>query len=238
MDWVPRRVLWVKNKMLKTDHIPYVANDPDLIWAADRNQHWATRLIDIMSEMGGHHTNAVLLSLEGATPVKAFKHYPEKPCFFGNQHWRAFYHCHDDPNGHRQEHGHFHFFTNAGPEQDWAHVVALGMDDMGQPTRFFTTNLWVTDGIWFDAKHLMEQMKKLSISQENDLAPGWFKYMLLCYRETIQKLLLARDQQVESLHPGNHEQCYRNRAIYYLSETGIILNEKLQDILSPDSEPG
>jgi hypothetical protein len=187
-----------------------------------------------MNEMGEQQTNAVLLSLEGSNTIKPYQRYPETPYYFGNQYWRAFYHCHESPEAIQgeDEHGHYHFFTRSKIEDEWSHVVAMGMNDYGQPTRLFTTNLWVTDGKWFDASLLLSQLNLLATSQDESLATDWLKYVLLLFQYEISELLVTRDYRIEQLFPHHQEQCFLDRSVYYLSEMNINLNKQLLDIFS------
>lgn len=198
----------------------------------DQDQLWASRLVECMNNMGERHTNAVLLSLDGSKSVKPYQRYPETSYYFGNKYWRAFYHSHEAPNKPNDEHGHYHFFTRINQEEDWSHVIAMGMNDVGQPLRLFTTNLWVTDGKWFDASQLMDQISLLAKSQGEELATEWFKYVLLLFQYEINELLIARDNKVAKLFPKHQEQCYIDRSVYYLSEMNINLSQQLLDVFS------
>jgi len=195
-----------------------------------QEQLWASRLVDCMGQMGNQQTNSVLLALDGSKKIKPYQRYPETPYFFGDKHWRAFYHSHEADNLPQAEHGHYHFFTRANDGDEWSHVIAMGMDDYGQPTRLFTTNLWVTDGKWFFASQFMTQIAVLANSQDGALATDWLKYVLLLFQYEISDLLIARDNRVERLFPRHQEQCFLDRSVYYLSEMKINLNKQLLDI--------
>lgn len=184
-----------------------------------------------MNNMGQQHTNIVLMSLNGARRVKPYQRYPDIPYSFGNQHWRAFYHSHESPENLNDEHGHYHFFTRQKQGEEWSHVIAMGMSQHGQPTRLFTTNLWVTSGKWFETRLLIPQLNILSGSRDNDLATDWLKYVLLLFQFEISELLVARDNKVDRLFPNHHEQCYLDRSVYYLSSMKINLKKQLLDTL-------
>lgn len=197
----------------------------------ETDQIWASRLVDCMNRMGELDTNAVLLSLNGARKVKSYQRYPDVPYSFGNQQWRAFYHCHESPEDLNDEHGHYHFFTRQKQGTEWSHVIAMGMNQLGQPTRLFTTNLWVTGGKWFAVRHLVPQLNILSACRDNDLATDWLKYVLLLFQSEISDLLVARDNEVDRLFPNHYEQCYLDRSIYYLSSMKVNLKQQLLEVL-------
>jgi len=228
--WVQHLAHWAKTMHSKISSTVNTINRQ----AEYSDQYWASRLIECMTAMGEQKTNSVLLSLDNAQSVKPYKRYPNTPYYFGNKHWRAFYHCHESP-ANENEHGHYHFFTRQGQEDEWCHVVALGMNDVGQPTRLFTTNLWVTDGKWFDAGQLLIQISVLADSQDEGLVTSWLKHVLLLFQYEISDLLIARDNNVEQLFPSYHEQCFLDRSIYYLSEVNVNLNERLTGIFSQTS---
>lgn len=190
------------------------------------------RLLNCITEMGNQHTNAVLLTLNGVDSIKPYQRYPAQPYYFGDQLWRAFYHCHDSNNMDNREHGHFHFFTRINNDEEWSHVIAMGMDKMGLPISLFTTNLWVTDGDWFDTQLLKQQLHVLQNSDDDDLPLSWFKYMLLLYQDKIQELLHERDVELRRLCPASREHCFIDRTIYYLSHSDIDLNEQLSCALN------
>ena len=198
----------------------------------EQDQSWAAKLVQCMNRMGARNTNAVLLSLNGTNRIKPYQRYPQSPYYFGDHHWRAFYHSHEAPVQETDEHGHFHFFTRANQKDEWSHVIGLGMDCVGQPVRLFTTNLWVTDGKWFDASQLTNQIEILADSKGQEVVTEWFKYILLLYQYEIRELLTIRDNQVAKLFPKHQDQCYLDRSIYYLSETKIDLREQLQAIFN------
>lgn len=240
MVWVLHLAHWVKTMHSTTNTTANTLNrqtecsDTNGDNNLDQNdQYWASRLIECMTTMGEQKTNSVLLTLDGVQSVKPYKRYPTIPFYFGNKHWRAFYHCHPSLDNELVEHGHYHFFTRQGQNDEWCHVVALGMNDVGQPTRLFTTNLWVTDGKWFDSGQLSTQISILADSLDEGLATSWLKYILLLFQYEISDLLIARDNKVERLFPNYHEQCFLDRSIYYLSEINVNLNEQLTDIFSP-----
>ena len=193
----------------------------------EHEQVCATRLLECLTDMGNQQTNAVLLTLNGSQSIKPYQRYPAQPYYFADEHWRAFYHCHESSITDQREHGHFHFFTRADASHDWSHVIAMAVDNYGQPISLFTTNLWVTDGEWFDSKQLTQQMQLLEQSEDEALPLCWFKYMLLLFQDKIANLLQARDSELQRLCPHHRDHCLIDRSIYYLSMADINLNKQL-----------
>jgi len=199
-------------------------------------QQLASRMVECLLDLGEMETNPVLISLQDVKSIKPYQRYPEKPYYFGNKHWRAFYHCHDAANTRPGEHGHYHFFTRLDVNSEWSHVVALSMNNVGQPISLFTTNLWVTDGTWFDSNLFTQQIKNLySINNENILT-NWLSYALLIFQDEIRALLINRNKQINTLSSDSQEAFLMDRSIYTLSETDINLNEQLYKQFNLDHE--
>lgn len=199
--------------------------------AQEQAQLCAARLLECLQAMGKQQTNAVLLTLQGAQTITPYQRYPQQAYYFGDGRWRAFYHCHESSITDQREHGHFHFFTREQAEQDWSHVIALSVDHQGLPINLFTTNLWVTDGDWFQADCFTQQMQYLLAADDEALPLCWFKYMLLLYQQQIAKLLQARDIELKRLCPRESEHCLVDRSIYFLSMLDIDLNKQLFSVL-------
>ena len=202
---------------------------------AFQEHFWASRLVECMLDLGELKTNAVLISLDGIKSIKPYQRYPEKPYNFGNKHWRAFYHCHDKKDDTCKEHGHYHFFTHGQQQDSWSHVAAMGMNKLGQPVRLFTTNLWVTDGIWFKSNQLKKQMEILRHSKEDTLVSNWLKSALLLFYNEINNLLLQRDEAASRLYPNNLDKLFSDHDINYLSEINVDLNEQLLKLFNPET---
>lgn len=199
---------------------------------------WLYKLVESMNQMARRNTNAVLLTLNGVQSIKPYQRYPQEPFYFADNCWRAFYHCHASPVAYEHEHGHYHFFTRDNPGAEWSHVVALSINEYGQPLGLFTTNLWVTDGAWFESRQLSQQLQYLEQGDDEILPLNWFRYVLLLYQGIIVQLLNERDQKLQELYPHNHEQAFIDRSIYALSTQGIDLLTDLSMLAEQESSAG
>jgi hypothetical protein len=191
---------------------------------------WASQLLTCLQHMGTHKTNAVLMTLNGANPIKAYQRYPENSFYFAGDQWRTFYHCHQSPDSIRGEHGHFHFFTQ-NENSNWAHAVGMSINSLGQPISLFTTNQWVTDGAWLDVKQLHSAFRNMASVDETDTLSQWFKYLLLIFSQEIENLIIERDNQIQRTCPENIQHCFTNRSIYFLSRHDINLQDQLAKLL-------
>jgi len=201
---------------------------------------WIKALYYSITQMGERQTNPVKLILGNTASIKPFKHYPENAYLFGNDYWRAYYHCHNSPLNIKQEHGHVHFFTRNAhqtmnftqQESDWAHCFALSIDPVGQPIAMFTTNLWVTQGEWFAADGLMQALHKLALDTPDTMLMGWFRAFILAFQNEINTLLVKRDETIASVCQDDIDRCHADRNVYQLSILPIQLQDKLENLIN------
>jgi len=185
--------------------------------------------------MGEQNLNPVLLCLSNNLQIQAQKKYPEGLLQFNETGWRAYYHCHankDDINHlFEEEHGHFHLFVrHTEHPESWSHVVALSMDDMGQPLRWFMVNHWVTGETWLTAPLLSAQLHDIPLTEQNTLLEQWLLSMLALYKDDINALLVLRDHSLNIKH--SHGDIKQDREYYLLSELAIKLQHKLEQVLA------
>lgn len=184
----------------------------------------AHALLGVVQEFANQQSNAVLAVLQGETPTLQ-QHYPlDGPLQFAVGQWRAFYHCHNSPRSAVREHGHFHIFYQCAAD-DWRHVVALGMDDEGQPLDWFMVNRWVTGGNWFEAAALQAALESLPTGQEDEsLAAQWLGAMLACYADDLASLAQQRETNLTRIMAaGDETDMLDNREIYELAKLPIDL---------------
>lgn len=163
---------------------------------SEHDSYWSLKLFAILKQMAEQKTNAVLMLLRDVTHLKTECRYPESGLLFAEKRWRAFYHCHEATAMHNNEHGHFHLFTDIG-HQSWAHVAGLSIDAEGQPLQWFTVNRWVTDGPWLESEDFLQQLKYITVNDEEGLVTSWLGALLQLYAETLHDLLIKRDEQLK-----------------------------------------
>jgi hypothetical protein len=196
----------------------------------------ARMLYECLLEFGRQKSNPVLQVLAGEPPVGMHKYPPGDRLTFGTGGWRAFYHSHPTPDLPASEHGHFHLFapvTHPDNNKAWTHVVALSMDNMGQPIRWFTVNRWVTAGSWLDANELASLIRTQQVAGSDPLLARWLAAMVALYSSEIEELLLERDRQLTGINdsqPG--ADILDNRDIYLVAETPVDLLAMLQTNLA------
>jgi hypothetical protein len=196
---------------------------------------WSQTLFACMQEMAERQTNPTLLILGGAESITTDQRYPDESLYFGNEQWRVFYHCHDSPDKDPAEHGHFHLFARQG--EDWAHVVAMSIDHMGQPLNWFCVNRWVTGGPWLSRDDLLQHLNSDHYSIDDPLVGRWLFAMLQVYRSLLLDLLQQRDRQFRSLAGERDPQTVmEDRDIYTLASAPVDIQTTLEVCLSAMNE--
>ncbi len=191
--------------------------------------------------MAEAETNPVLQLIE--MPLVENKKYPANLLNFQDLGWRAYYHCHpaSRAGNHRfkGEHGHFHIFVQLvnkrATKKEWSHLVALAMDNMGQPLGWFTVNQWVTGEKWQYEEVLSLFLDAIPYDKLGDQASSktalvetWLLSLLAVSQHQVRHVLIERDKHVEKIQSRdkNHD-VKQDKGVYLLSQTPINLIELL-----------
>ena len=172
-------------------------------------------ITDSMRFMKKANANVVGQCLANQGTFYEFDHYPSGDVFDSEFNAQYYYHSHRPEAG---EHGHFHTFLRAKgmpegvnpidykgeakrPEGDEAlsHLIAIAMDQPGQPIALFTTNRWVSDETWYPAEDVIKMLDRFRIEHTFPcLAVNqWLSAMLILFRPQIDALLLSRDETMK-----------------------------------------
>lgn len=160
---------------------------------------------------------SILQCLIQGHAVQAHAHYPSDDVIDHESGSQYFYHSHRAEDN---EHGHLHLFWHADARgrrthrkhvqssSNWSpsHLLAIGLASNGLPTSLFTTNQWVTGGYWFDAAKTLKMLSRFSLGETGPYAPvnRFINGLLALYKDEIQQLLSARDNEITTLlkkHP-------------------------------------
>ena len=187
----------------------------------------AEHVYHCLLEMGAQQINPVLAVIADHNTIQRDKKYPAELLQFNGAGWRAYYHCHANQpeidHLFENEHGHFHLFTRLdSTEASWSHLVALSMDEFGQPLRWFMVNHWVTGENWSGAETLRQKLVDIPYSSQSSLLEEWLLSILALYQQDILQMLTSRDACITG------EQFLQDRKHYLLEEKGIILKQKLE----------
>ena len=195
------------------------------------SQSAAESLVACLLEMAEAKTNPVLQVIPESLVIEENKKYPTKLLQFSGLGWRAYYHCHPASRaGHHRfqgEHGHFHIFvrTRENPEQ-WSHLVALAMDNMGQPLGWFTVNHWVTGESWKSASILSSYLDSVPFEKTESLLECWLLSLLALSADAVRFVLNKRDNVLATKQEQTREKDIKqDKDIYLLSEEAFNLKE-------------
>lgn len=184
--------------------------------------------------MAEAETNPVLQVIDINSPIEENKKYPSELLQFNNTGWRAYYHCHpaSRTGNHcfQGEHGHFHIFvrTQNKPEK-WSHIVALAMDNMGQPLGWFTVNQWVTGESWSKADDLVKFSSKIPFEKQNNLVEQWLLSLLSLSHKKVSRILYKRDELIDiKRNDSKGMDVKEDREIYLLTEVAMNIKELLE----------
>lgn len=160
-------------------------------------------------------------ALAGARDFVRWQHYPKSDATDAVNHTRFFYHAHDQDDSSVHEHGHFHVFAKTPnvTAQAYAHVVGISLNALGEPTRLFTTNQWVTGESMLSAYQLEQRLHGFAVQVDGRLAPlaKWLTAMLMFYQETVVNLLHQRDVKLAQ-HRLGFEAALNDRKIHIVSQ--------------------
>jgi len=144
-------------------------------------------------------SNVTAEVLRGQGEFYEFAHYPEGDVFDPTSGAQYYYHAHR--TGH-PEHGHFHTFIRRaaapGRPPSATHLVAISMDDYGDPVALFTVNRWVTDEDWTPAETLARLLPRFVIRlvEPHPGVNDWIGALLHLFRPDVEALLAHRDQVI------------------------------------------
>ena len=188
---------------------------------------------------------SLLHRLLGTRQPEAWRHYPDTDVRDVETGFRWYYHCHDRP-GPRGEHGHFHLFaepaTAASERPPLSHLLAIGIDPLGQPLRLFTVNRWVTDEVWIDAEQALRRLARFRIDSTADHPDisRWLSAVLRLFQPQWQRLIRERDAVIARHLASGRRTLFEDRRLEVISRCPISLATQiaaLQSLPSADTKP-
>lgn len=179
-------------------------------------------------------------------------HYPQGDRIDHKTGAQYFYHCHRE-DFYREEHGHFHCFLRykqipkhikPADIADWdkhidnpmTHLIAVAMNRFGEPIRLFTVNRWISEEIWYDAKHTPALINRFKMTLDDDpywqVLDSWVDALLHLFAPQITWVLQKRDLFIKRQQLINpHENVYDDQRIEELSDVAINVKQQIQWVL-------
>lgn len=187
-------------------------------WRRQRYLGYAKQVLEAQQLMTSSQGENILhYTLNKIERHERMTHYPRGDRIDHDTGAQYFYHCHRE-NYESTEHGHFHCFLRykhipksirPSPLEDWdryidnpmTHLIAIGMNQLGQPIRLFTVNRWVTSEIWYEAKHMMRlvtRYKMTLIDPYWQILDRWVEGIVQLFSPQIQWLHQERDKKIQA----------------------------------------
>ncbi|KTD11018.1 hypothetical protein Lgra_1984 [Legionella gratiana] len=214
---------------------------------------YAQQILEAQQLMTSKGKNILHYTLKNKRKFERMSHYPQGDRIDHKTGSQYFYHCHRE-NYESTEHGHFHCFlrykhipksVKPTPLADWdryidnpmTHLVAIGMNQLGQPIRLFTVNRWVTSEIWYGSEQTARLIKRYKMTLINDpywqVLDKWIEGMLHIFTPQILWLHQERDKKIlEHEVNGTVENPYMDYELEELSAISIDLKQQVEWIIS------
>lgn len=176
-----------------------------------RMQLGGDKLLTATLALQARQHNVLSKLLPKAGNFTLWDHYPEAEVIDSTHASQYYYHSHRTS---AREHGHFHLFglleadgTQRDPSAVWqaneapSHLIAIGMNPQGLPTRVFCPNQWVTKGHWLPAQVILNQLDQFVVRGPARWSriSQWLTGFVMLFRPQIEAALLARDVHAQQL---------------------------------------
>jgi hypothetical protein len=133
-----------------------------------------------------------------------------------------------------------------GSRDEVSHIVAIAVDDQGEPIRLFTTNRWVTGETWYPAKDVIGMLDRFHIEDGTPpvAANRWLAALLGLYRPQIAALLRSRDEAVMAWRRRRRTHVFEDPRLEITSSLEVELDAQLAFVdaararSSADPRPG
>lgn len=222
-------------------------------WHQKRYLDYAAQVLESQQLMTTSQGENILhYTLNKQQQHERMSHYPKGDRIDHNTGAQYFYHCHRE-NFESQEHGHFHCFLRYKhlPKSikpttlaDWdlyidnpmTHLVAIGMNQFGQPIRLFTVNRWVTSEILYNAEHVVRFLKRYKMTLVDEpywqILDKWVEGILHLFAPQIAWLHQERDRVMQEYQIKNPlENPYLDYELEELSAINIDLKQQIEWII-------
>lgn len=155
----------------------------------------------------------------------AWQHYPARDALSADGKWQFYYHAHTlgrTPG----EHGHIHLFRRDALSR-LTHQFALSLNPQGNPSAWFTTNLWVTGGRWGRAQSVIKSLPHVDLRLTGGPLSGvalWLTDLIQAYQSRLVELIQERDTALGKfeLQQGlTKRRCLVDRRLEVLSTQAI-----------------
>lgn len=226
-------------------------------WGQKKFLNYALQVLEAQQTLMAEGRHLLHYTLNDKMQYEHMVHYPQGDRIDFMTGAQYFYHCHRE-NFATTEHGHFHCFMRykaiskrvkpsdyymnlSGKDCIMTHLIAIGMNQLGQPIRLFTVNQWVTAEVWYEAPHMQNFLKKYKMTLTDSpywqVLDKWIEGMLHLFSPQINWLLKARDESLaQALHDDPHSNPLTNKNLEELSELQIDLKKQVEWVMGIQQE--
>lgn len=116
-----------------------------------------------------------------------------------------------------------------GKSEEVCHLVALAVDQRGEPVRLFTTNRWVTGETWYRADDMIRMLDRFRIrgEQPSALLNRWLGALVQLYQPEIARLLQERDTAIRERRWRRRGNVLEDQRLEITSSLDIDLDARL-----------
>jgi hypothetical protein len=116
-----------------------------------------------------------------------------------------------------------------GGRAEVCHLIAVALDDRGEPVRLFTTNRWVTGETWYRAEDVIRMLDCFHVERGggSPVVNRWLGAVLRLFLPEIARLLRERDATIMGWRRRRRGNVFEDPRLETLSSIGIDLDERL-----------
>ncbi len=193
----------------------------------ERSHRAGLDLRDIMDKLQAAGTSVVELVMNGKE-MEDWEMYPwDEGIFDKKTRSQYFYHHHPQT----PDHGHFHPFYHHGKQL--AHLVAIAMDNQGQPIELFTVNRWVTDEVNLPPEKLIAYLPRFRMDSHPKFEDvhRFIRGIFALYQPEIGMLLERRERVYKNYRLAhNGEDPYEDRNLDITSSLPIEVEARISTL--------
>jgi hypothetical protein len=116
-----------------------------------------------------------------------------------------------------------------GSRSEVCHLIAIAVDQRGEPVRLFTTNRWVTGETWYRAEDVIPSLDRFTIAR-GALCDRWLGAMFALFRREIAQLLRQRDETAMGWRRRRRAHVFEDPRLEICSNIAIDLDAQLARI--------
>ena len=116
-----------------------------------------------------------------------------------------------------------------GLREEVSHLVAVALDERGEPVRLFTTNRWVTGETWYRADDVIGMLDRFTLGDGAGPVQvnRWLAALVRLFRPQVEALLRLRDRAVMDWRRRRRSNVFEDTRLEVVSSLDIDLAAQL-----------